>query len=436
MTITLALSPARDLAPITSAFIAPFSSSRASRYSHTHVCRDQRKSFATTTSLPTMSSTAPSPTLASETNLAGPGWVLDYQGLTDPALSKDIDTAVSYISQIEDLASKLNHLVHVAREVTADQAAQDSLIPTLAAMHDHYWNTSILLRNVGTCASCVSSVDGSDESAKKLSSRVQVLYSRCRQAYETAALILDLCPDNLFEQFLSSSDNARASEYLLRHSRKMAKHKLSLQEENMITQLSVTGHSAWGSLYTDLSSVLPVTLELEGKTQTMGIATAEAMRDNPDEETRKKSWEAIRKAWLPHQETCAAALNAITGWRLDTYDRRGYQTFLTSSLHSSRMSRKTLDAMFEAIDAKSDVGRKALQLQAKMLRKPALDPWDLFAPAPVSKNTGRIYSFDEGIELIADAVGKVDQAAGDFVRMMRDNKWIEASRGDKKRPGA
>eukprot|EP00173_Palmaria_palmata_P002008 Plantae.Rhodophyta-Palmaria_palmata.ctg2226.p1 GENE.Plantae.Rhodophyta-Palmaria_palmata.ctg2226~~Plantae.Rhodophyta-Palmaria_palmata.ctg2226.p1 ORF type:complete len:322 (-),score=58.08 Plantae.Rhodophyta-Palmaria_palmata.ctg2226:1293-2177(-) len=47
-----------------------------------------------------------------------------------------------------------------------------------------------------------------------------------------------------------------------------------------------------------------------------------------------------------------------------------------------------------------------------------------------------MYTFDEGIELIANAVGAFDEKAGVFVRMMRDKGWIEASRGDTKRPGA
>lgn len=216
----------------------------------------------------------------------------------------------------------------------------------------------------------------------------------------------------------------------------MKDHKLTLQEENVITQLSVTGHSSWATMYQDISSVIPVQVALDDGNKTMGIASAEAMRDSPHEHIRKASWEGIREAWLPHQHTCAAALNAITGWRLDMYKQRDYDSFLTSSLHSNRMSHATLNALLAALDSSTEIGRRALRIQAKALGKSVLQPWDLFAPAPVKADLGRIYSFDDGIELIASAVGKVDKAAGEFVKMMRDNKWIEASRGDKKRPGA
>lgn len=369
-------------------------------------------------------------------SISGPSWVLEYESTGALALLEDVSKAKSLMVEISTDADSIKHLVPVAANLTAQQSKETSLIPTLLSMNRNYWDAVTLLRNVATFASCTSSVDGTDDKAKKLSSQIQVMFSQCKASYEPASLILNLCPEDIFDEFVSSNEHTRASEYILRHSRKMKDHKLSLQEENMVTRLSVTGHSAWGSMYTDLSSVLPVKLELDGETKTVGIATAEAMRDSPNESERKASWEGIREAWLPHQETCAAALNAITGWRLDMYKERGFDSYLAESLHMNRMSRGALDSLFAAIDDKSELGRRVLRIQAKALGKDCLEPWDLFAPAPVRADVGRTYTFDEGIDLIANAVSEVDKDAGDFVKMMKENFWIEASRGNKKRPGA
>lgn len=370
--------------------------------------------------------------------ISGPTWQLEYTALDDPTLLEDLAIANRDMDEMERTGSTLADLVPLARELTDEQITQHDIRAKLLAMFRSYWNAVILLRNVSTYASCVASVDGTNAEAKKLAGQIQVLFARVRTAYEPAALILDLCPDALFKDFLAANEETRAAEFMLSHSRKMARHRLSLQEENMVTKLSVTGHSAWGSLYTDLSTVLPVNVrEADGSVKVMGIASAEAMRDSPDEEVRRASWEGIRQAWLPHQETCAAVLNAITGWRLDMYEKRKFDSFLTSSLHSNRMSNDTLAALLKSLDSSVEVGRRALAIQAKVLKKDALEPWDLFAPAPLAGTyAGKMYTFDEGIELIADAVGAVDESAGKFVRMMKENGWIEASRGDKKRPGA
>lgn len=383
-----------------------------------------------------MVTTAPALEKSEAEGITGPTWELEYAATDDSALNADVEEGERLIQLINEAAEEIKHFVPEARTITLEQAGKSDLIAILTEMHRNYWDTAVLLRNVYTYASCVSSVDGSDESAKKISGKMQVAFSRLQQAFEPAQLILDLCPEDVFETFLAADKLAKDAEYSLRHSRKMKEHRLTLAEENMITSLKVTGHSSWGNMYTDISSVLSVDVALPEGTKKMGFASAEALRDNPDEKVRKASWEGIRSAWLPHQETCAAALNAITGWRLDLYEKRGYSSFLTSSLHSNRIKNATLDALFEALDSRTEVGRRAMKIQAKALGKTALEPWDLFAPAPVKKNVGRIYTFDEGIELIASAVAEVDKDAGAFVRMMRDKKWIEASRGDKKRPGA
>lgn len=379
-----------------------------------------------------MATTTAPAVLSSE--ISGPNWILEYASLDAPALNADIDAANEEMALMESLGKSLGPLAATAR----DLPSEDKLVKQLVEMHNSYYRAVVLLRNIGTYASCVSSVNGTDAAAKKLSSSIQSLFARCRASYEPASLILDLCPDNLFQKFLAADKQTASAEFILRHSRQMADHRLSLEEENMITGLQVTGHSAWATMYSDLSSVIPVHIsQPDGSLKSMGIATAEAMRDSPDEDIRRKSWEAIREAWLPHQETCAAALNAITGWRLDLYERRQLDSPISSSLHMNRMSQATLEALFTALDASSDIGRRALRIQAKCLGKDSLEPWDLFAPAPSSNTSvGKIYTFDEGIDLIAKAIGAVDEEGGNFVRMMQENKWIEASRGDKKRPGA
>ncbi|KAI0566628.1 Peptidase M3 [Gracilaria domingensis] len=383
-----------------------------------------------------MVSTVPAVEKSDAEAITGPSWQLEYSATNDSQLITDLNEGKRLIEVIKSLADGIKHLVPEAANITPEHVPESDLIRTLTEMNRRYWEAVVLLSNVYTFGSCASSVDGSDEDAKKLTGQVQVSFSLLKQAFQPAQLILDLCPDEIFETYLAGDELAKEGEYMQRHSRKMKNYRLSLAEENTITTLGVTGHSSWGSMYTDLSSVLSVDVNLPDGMKTMGIASAEAMRDSPDEQIRKASWEGIRNAWLPHQETCAAALNAITGWRLDLYEKRGYESFLTSSLHSNRITNATLNALFEALDGKTEVGRRAMRIQAAALGKKALEPWDLFAPAPVKGDVGRVYSFDEGIELIANAVAEVDQDAGSFVRMMRDNKWIEASRGDKKRPGA
>lgn len=171
----------------------------------------------------------------------------------------------------------------------------------------------------------------------------------------------------------------------------------------------------------------------------VGLATAESMLDDPSAEVRKSVWIGISNAWKVHYEACAAALNAITSWRLEDARLRKYDDYLYPTLFANRMTRKSLDAMMYAIEKRgSKLGQKSLRLQSVVLGKPQMEPWDLSAPLP-SSNRGTAstaYTFNESIELIADAADGYDASIGGFVRMMRDKRYIEATSSSSKRSGS
>lgn len=61
--------------------------------------------------------------------------------------------------------------------------------------------------------------------------------------------------------------------------------------------------------------------------------------------------------------------------------------YLDGALHANRMSKKTLDAMMGAIAEAKPLGQRALKLQARALKVPALHPCDLLAPPPAFPGT-------------------------------------------------
>jgi len=91
----------------------------------------------------------------------------------------------------------------------------------------------------------------------------------------------------------------------------------------------------------------------------------------------------------------------------------------------------------QAVEEGKAVGQRALRLQARVLGKTQLHPSDLMAPPPATGGAASLQvPFDEGVDLVADAVSSVDQSVGDFVKLMADKQWIEGREGDKKAPGA
>lgn len=379
-------------------------------------------------------------TVAKQAPITGPKWVLDYPSLDSPEMLADLEAGTAMVARIEEMSGPVKDAIASAPTMSLSDA--EPVLKVVREMFDELWASVRLLGNVSVMVSCFASVQGTDAHAKKLSGRMSELRARRSAAYEPASLFLVLCTDEVADAFVASSDSTRAAAFSVEHARKMRAHKLSLGEEGVASALGVTGHSAWGSLYKDLSASLQATVEREGKPpKTMGVAAAQSLRDSPEEDVRKAAWRAVRDAWRPHKETCAATLNAITGWRHAVSDKRGHPSYLTPTLHDNRMKAKSLEAIFDAIEDDLSVGRRALAVKAAALGKEKVDVWDMYAPPPKELAVDgdvepKLYTFDEAIELIARSVSEVDEQAGAFVRMMRDKEFIEGSEGDNKMDGA
>ncbi len=143
-----------------------------------------------------------------------------------------------------------------------------------------------------------------------------------------------------------------------------------------------------------------------------------------------------QSTWRTHEESCAAAINAIAGWRLELNRKRSKVRpvhFLDAPVHMNRLSRSTLDTLLEV--TVEQAARRGARAMARASGRQQIGPWDMRAPAPPLGADEKPMAFDDAVALIADAYGGVDPAMADFVRMMRKKQWIEGTVSSRKRPG-
>ncbi len=370
---------------------------------------------------------------------AGPAWdnSSEYSGLNAKELTRDLDRVQVLITELEGIAKEISPFVARATALSAEEAAKAVNLAQRAAKLQQEAMT--LSWNCSTFVNCEMSVDGKNAEAKTLHGKIQATSSRLEEASNPVFQFLKLTTDEIAKSFLDSPET-KSRAFSVNHMRKLKDQTLSLAEENLLIGLTVNGPTAFGNLYDSISGTVQFELDLPEGKKKVGLAEAASMSQDPREEVRKAAWKGTNKAWEVHEEAVAAGLNALAGWRLDLYKKRSYKApvhFLDAPLHSSRISRATLDAMMNAVKEAAPLGRRAVLLQAKALGKPKLAPWDLFAPCPSRGDSSwEKPTFGDAITQIADAYGKVHPEMGAFVHMMAEKKWIEARVGATKRPGA
>ena len=367
----------------------------------------------------------------------GKSWDLssEYPAADSAAVEDDLSVLAGLIADIEThnlaLTSPLGRAAELSVESGADAV---SVARTINGLIER---ASTIAGDLSGYASCCLSVDSQDAAAQDLQGRLLAVQSRLKNAEEPLGQFLTLVPDVVVEAYLDD-DTTAASRFAVEHQRERRHELLPLEQETLVNSLAQDGINAWSLLYDQLSGSLTCEVALGDETRTLGIAEAAGLMLGPDEHLRETAWRAINAAWDEHVESCAAAVNAIAGWRLSMCRRRGNGVhYLDAPAHANRMRRETIDTLISVAEEGVPLARRAAQLQAKAYGKARYGPWDQRAPAPALPDTdaARI-PYDEAVDLIAESYSSVAPEMGDFCRMMAKKHWIEGTVGPRKRPGA
>ena len=371
---------------------------------------------------------------ASAEGIAGEAWDLasEYPSADGADVDADIAEAQALLGEVERRNAALAPLPDFAADAGEAVAAARTIFGLLEA-------AKRLLDDLGTYADCLLSVDSQDESAQRLQGRLQTLQKRFGVAAEPLEQFQTLAPEAVVEDYLAHP-SVEPARFVVRHARRRRHELLPLAQEALVNNLSQDGIHAWGRLYDQLAGTLRCDVSVGGKRRRCGLAQAASMMMEPDDRLREGAWRAVNAAWDEHAESCAAALNAIAGWRLEMCRARSRKeravSFLDAPLHDNRIAKATLDAVLEVAREGIPLARRAALLQAKAYGKARYGPWDLRAPAPAENGGGDPIPYAEAVSLVADSYGAVDARMGDFVRMMAERRWIEGTSGGGKRPGA
>ncbi|HHF3111687.1 TPA: M3 family oligoendopeptidase [Vibrio diabolicus] len=354
-----------------------------------------------------------------------PSWDLSivYNDLSDPRIQDDI----ALVEQCIDLLNKQS------ADCGNVEIMQNAILTNEAA--------SRLAGTVANFASCYASVDATNAEAKSLLGKMTRIFSELSQAFSPFDLTLTHADEEFILRVLDHENpDISGQAFSILNSRKLADTRLSNAEEQLLAAMSVDGKSAWGNLYDNLTGSLKVKLEYaDGKSEELGFSQAASILYGSEFERQEAAWRGVQDAMQTHQESFAAILNALAGWRLTENKKRSTKRevhFLEPSLHGSRIQAETLNTMMTVAKDSRAIGQKAGLLMAKVHGLDEMKPWNHLAAMPALSGEAKVYDFDEAIDVICEAFETVNPEMSEFVRLMVQNGWIDAAPNARKRLGA
>ncbi|WP_114764375.1 M3 family oligoendopeptidase [Vibrio rhodolitus] len=354
--------------------------------------------------------------------MTAPSWDLSiaYQSLRDDKIEQDIELIKQCILVLEQ---------HVTRR--ENTSVMQNAIQTKEA-------AGKLLSTIDTFALCHASRDATNGEAKALIGKLAKLRSELSQAYTPYQETLAFAPIEDIQEILDhESGDVYGQAFQIACERKVADTKLSVAEEQLLSAMSVDGRDAWGRMYDNITGSLQIELE---SGETLAYSQAASLLYGTKFTEQEQAWRGIQKAMATHQESFAAILNALSGWRHSEYQKRSLHRdvhFLDSSLHQSRIQASTLDTMIETTKRNRHIGQQAGQLMARVHGLSEMKPWNHMAGMPsLTEQEPKVYTFEEAISLIREAFAQVDQEMAEFVTLMVENGWIDAEPTPNRRLGA
>lgn len=283
------------------------------------------------------------------------------------------------------------------------------------------------LGHLSSYLSCSGAADARDEQVQRETAALAELEAALAKVMVGVRAALRALPDAAFDALLADAQLAGA-EHFLRRERRRAAQAMEPELEELTADLGVTGLSAWGRLYDQVSGTLR--FSLDGRA--LPVAMARSYLEDPDPDVRRAALVGANAAWESVGAVVAACLNAISGTRLTLYERRGVDHFLQPALIDAGIERATLDAMMDAVRGRQDVARRYLRRKAERLGLPVLGFQDTMAPLPGS-HAARI-PWPAAVARVRDAFGAYP-ALRAFAERAFDRRWIDHSPRDGKRPG-
>lgn len=286
-----------------------------------------------------------------------------------------------------------------------------------------------------------------DDAGNKLFQKIEGVLSAAsphrEQTLTNVELGLKSISAERLETIASGQDGLSEVVFFLQECRRNAELRLPKAQENLASELAVDGISAWGRMYDRLSGDLKI--ELMEKGELVQKSPGQVQYDSPERSVRQNRFYAANKSWRTIADSCAEALNHISGARLTKYRRLGVKDHLDAPLRYNRMSRETLDCMWSTITNRKSMLLRYFEAKARLLGLKQLSWYDLQAPIPVPVNgasqdeestTAGEMSWDTACRTVSRTLAEFSRDFGDFAETAMRTGWVEAeNRGGKRQGG-
>lgn len=270
-----------------------------------------------------------------------------------------------------------------------------------------------------------SEADGSDEIAAQLLARVQDLINRASAAttWERSELA-EVTPEKL-ESYKHDDPRLEAWTWHLEDLQRRKPHMRSTEVESLLGQFEhVMGNI--NAQYAALQRALhyePVQNE-SGALLEVNLATLPELNSSSSRAVRRKADHSETRAYLQHQDSFAALLNAEINRRVLIARARHHPSSLEHALFEAGLSKPVFDATIAAFNEHLPLWHRYWDLKRRALGLATLEPCDF--GVNLAKENPKV-AYDDAANWVADAMRPLGEEYSSTLRRgLTLERWVDA----------
>lgn len=335
-----------------------------------------------------------------------------YKGFDDEAFRRDLESLPQEVERLQALIA--DESLTPLKKLECFQEEEDKL----SARVDALMNFTM----------CTLAVDATNAEACAADDQLMTAFTSL-EMLSSAFTRFVAGLDNL-EELIAASPKLQAVAFALREKKDEAKHLLPPAAEPWMLEMQLSGGNAFSQLRDKLDS----TLSVDYREEHLPLAAVRGKAYDPDPAVRRDAYEAELAAYPKMDLPMSFCLNSIKMEARTLAKARGFDSVLDMTLHSSRMDRATLDAMWNAIRKYLPDFRRYLKAKGRLLgHANGLPFYDLFAPVGESTRT---FSIEEARATLIREMGKFTPEMAKFMDNAFEQRWIDLYPRDGKTGGA
>lgn len=298
--------------------------------------------------------------------------------------------------------------------VTEDSSLVESWLNRLTRIQEVFGDLEAFLELLISVDSRDTAAQGALSALLQISSRKSRIQTRLTAWF--GQLDVEAC--------ISQSSICRDHALMLRKAKISAQHLMEPAQEDIASEMTLSGGSAWGRLHDDLTSQIEVPFDrVPGQVETFPMSEIRNLAMDPNRDIRRRAYEAELAAWQQWSTPIAAALNGVKGEHTTLAARRGWDEVLDHSLFQNNIDRPTLDAMMSAARKAYPDFRRYFNAKARALGVGELAWYDVFAPVASSETE---MTWDEAVQFILTQFGTFSPRMRGLAERAFNERWIDA----------